>query len=637
MKKKKLGLLPQALRETPLNKYEWTIEGELHESILIINAYYKNNDMPNYRQFISKTEYITQDLQSTNPVWRTGRLAHYIDNYWWDRNRNGVYASDKHKVIITDYIGVKDNFVMNAINKYQNDLLFAETARKEKIITDPIDKLMEKEIKELPPDLDKWLEDDVFIKSRYIYYKYEPKVNLKGYCTHCKTDVTIYKPKHNQSGICPNCGSTIICKSIGKSTKVEDKKTITVLQKTSEGFVARYFDLYKYYGKNYRTAKITSREQYRDFYDNKLNVNPFKYSLFKNKYMRWNRGSASTSWYYNYNVYPHNIEEVTKDTMLKYSALDKLAGNRKDFTFNIDAFIKQYKNGHTITEHCTKVGLFNLARDLINTRDNKINYEERTLKRRLGIEHDDINILIEADVNLNGLNLFKAARKQGKRLTTEQLKEIISKYDIFKIENILKCVPVAKALRYLREQPEYISEKEIIYSDYLESCIKLKQDIKNTFVLFPKDLKMAHDVNVDLVNEMNNRKTYKDHNSKYSAIKKMKNVINELYYLEDNKFLIRAPEDAAEIVKEGQSLHHCVGGGYYSEKMAKGSIAILFLRDKENLDVSYYTLEVDRMTNEVRQIHGYKNMDSDKDRINKFINNFKRLKLGKLSLKQEAS
>lgn len=630
MRKKKLGELPLDKRITPLNDYKWTLEARLTditgESILIINAYFKNNDMPNYRQFISKKEYVTQDLQ-VEPTWRTGRLVHYVNYPYWEREYKGIYASDKFKDIICNYIGIDDNNVMNAINKFQDKLLQSEITRKEKLITDPIDELMAKEIKELPEDWKQWLIDDVFIKSRYIYYIYTGKVNMEGYCTHCNTDVTVYKPKHNQDGICPSCGSKIIYKAAGKSTKLCDRKHVAVLQKTSGGFVIRYFDYYREYGKNYRTTGLTFNETYRDFVDKNLDREIYEYSLYKNKYLRWNKFKYVTYRYSEQNVYPYNIQEIIKDTKLKYSALDKLAGNRKDFTFNIGGVIREYKHEIFILEQLIKVGLYNLARDLISTLGKEINLKERKLNKKLGIEHDDIKILIEADITLRGLNLFKALRKEGKRLNAEQLKEITEHYWTDKIENIFKYVPVVKALRYLRELPAYISEKETIYSDYLESCIKLKQDIKNTFVMFPKDLKKAHDVNVELINEMNNKKKYKEHNSKYAAIKKMKNEINRLFSFQDDNFLIRAPEDAAEIVKEGQSLHHCVGTGHYSERMAKGSIAILFLRDKENPDVSYYTLEIDRRTNEVRQLHGYKNMDSDKDRINKFMKKFKKEKL----------
>jgi len=640
MKKSKLGTIPVSTRTTPLNDYKWTLEAETteitKEKTLIINVYLKNNQDLNYRVFLIKDDYITQDFQSSVPVWRTGRLVHYVIYDWWNRNNKDVYMEEKFKDIVNEFIGKKDDDdAINIISKYQDEILSEITLKKEKRVTDPIDKKME-EIKELPKKFNDWLENDVFIKSRYIYYQYQNKVNMQGYCTHCKKDVTVYKPKHNGNGICPECGSNIIYKSIGKSTKVQDERRAAVFQKTSDGFVVRYFYLCKSYGKNYKNPYMRVDEVYRDFYNKNLHIEAYVYDLFKNKYTRWIRGGEVHYSNAFYNVYPHNINSAIKDTKLKYSEVGALAGNKIDFRFNIDAFIRNYKNGAVYLEHFIKVRLFNLAKDFSNryTNDEDINQSGKNLNAVLGIQNDDLKILRKANVTLDGLRLFKIARKQGKRLTAEQLAEMIELYDVRKFEKILKYAPIIKALRYLREQPDYVSEKEIIYSDYLDSCITLKQDIKNSFVLFPKDLKMAHDVNTELINEIKNKEEYKKHNTKYAAIKRMSKELNNLYYYDDNKFLIRAPEDAAEIVKEGQSLHHCVGGGEYSERMANKSIVILFLRDKQNPQTSYYTLEIDRKTNTIKQCHGYKNQDSDKQRIDSFLKKFKREKLEVLDIKK---
>ncbi len=126
------------------------------------------------------------------------------------------------------------------------------------------------------------------------------------------------------------------------------------------------------------------------------------------------------------------------------------------------------------------------------------------------------------------------------------------------------------------------------------------------------------------------------HNSKYAAIRKLNKELNELYFYEDDNFLIRPPVDAAEIVKEGQSLHHCVGGGGYSEQMSDGKIAILFLRDKQAPDTPYYTIEINRKENRILQCHGYKNKDKDKKRIEPFIRKFKKNVLEKKKEERKA-
>lgn len=633
MKKKKLGELPVKIRDTFRNNAKWTLETEIYdedeEKVLIVNAYKRNNISPDYRVFIRKDQYVTQELSDT-PKWRKGRFVHYVSYEWWNRKKEDIYAEDKYKKIISDFINDKDDDIMQAITRFQDRILGNEIIRIEKLTTDPIDKKMDEEIKDLPADWDKWLEDDVFIKSRYIYYQYDKRVNMKGFCTHCKNDVTVYKPRHNEAGICPVCGCNIIFKSIGKSTQVCDERSVATLQKTSNGFVVRYYRCYKDYHKNYKTAKIAQKEVFRDFYDNNLKIEAYDYSMFKNKYMRWNKSGEIHYGNNEYHLYPYNIKPIIAGTKLEYSEIGMLAGNRIDFKFNVDGYIRDYKNGAMYLEYFVKVGLFNLVRGCINLYPKaKLNTKGKNLNAVLGIQNDDIRILIDADTTVGGLELFKKARKLGKRLTAEQLVEITDNYRTDVFERILKYAPVIRTLKYLKQQN--MNGKDSMYSDYLNTCVTLKQDLKSTFVLFPKDLKEAHDVNVEIINEKSRQEEYKRHNKQYSSIKSMNKELNDLYFYEDKKFFIRAPEEAAEIVKEGQSLHHCVGGGMYSKRMANKEIAILFLRDKENPDKPYYTIEVDRRTNEIRQCHGYRNQDEDKKKIENFIAKFKKDILNKLN------
>jgi hypothetical protein len=641
MHKAILFKLPLPKRITPLNGYKYTLEAEVMEvkgdKLLVINAYFKNNMELNYRIFISNTQYTTLDCQTDEKRWRDGRLINYVSFNWWNEDKLQVFVEKKHHKLITNYLGVQDVNIMNAITRYQDKILSAKILEAEKRITDPIDKRMES-INDLPKDFDEWLLQDVFLQSRYIYYQYEKKVNMKGYCTHCKNNVQVYKPKHNEQGICPECGSKIFYKAIGKSKYVEDERKVAVFQKTEEGFVIRFFEIRKCYYKagdyGYKDPQTYIREIYRDFYDTCLNQDTYNYSMFKNKYMRWNK--CDMHYKSAYHVYPNNVFQCIKDTKLKYSELQKLAGNKLDFKFQIDEFIRRYKEGDIYLEHFIKVGLYNLTRSILYTYKGddfrkEINEKGKNLNAVLGIENDDIKILMEADVSYSGLSLFKKIRNTGKRLNAEQLKEIVENYNESKMDKIFKYAPIFRALKYLRNQPSYVSDPETIYGDYLESCIKLNQDIKNSFVLFPKDLRTAHDINVEIINEKSNKKIYASHNNKYSKIRKLQKKLDELYFFEDDQFLIRAPIDAAEIVKEGQSLHHCVGGGGYSERMAKGEIAILFLRDKQALDIPYYTLEVNRKDNTVWQVHGYKNKDKDIKRIHTFINKFKKNILQKLN------
>lgn len=78
----------------------------------------------------------------------------------------------------------------------------------------------------------------------------------------------------------------------------------------------------------------------------------------------------------------------------------------------------------------------------------------------------------------------------------------------------------------------------------------------------------------------------------------------EKFEYADDNFSIVVPEEMNKITKEGVYLHHCVGG--YISRVAEGRTNILFLRKNENIDIPFFTIEVNNH-NEVIQIHGLYN------------------------------
>jgi hypothetical protein len=77
---------------------------------------------------------------------------------------------------------------------------------------------------------------------------------------------------------------------------------------------------------------------------------------------------------------------------------------------------------------------------------------------------------------------------------------------------------------------------------------------------------------------------------------------------------IVVPEDDRQIINEGKTLHHCVGG--YAERHMSGATTILFLRKEKTPHRSYITIEMcGKQGNDIRQIHGYGNEHKDGKRL----------------------
>lgn len=121
------------------------------------------------------------------------------------------------------------------------------------------------------------------------------------------------------------------------------------------------------------------------------------------------------------------------------------------------------------------------------------------------------------------------------------------------------------------------------YKDYLDMCNKLVYDMKNSFVLYPKDLQKSHD---KVARRMKHKKDAKIKRS-FTAV--YKQLAGQLDFEKDG-FKIVYPSTPDDVIKEGNALHHCVGS--YTERVAGGECVILFLRKCSDEAKPFYTVEV---------------------------------------------
>lgn len=121
-----------------------------------------------------------------------------------------------------------------------------------------------------------------------------------------------------------------------------------------------------------------------------------------------------------------------------------------------------------------------------------------------------------------------------------------------------------------------------IWKDYICFCRELGYDLKNSFVLFPKDLLVAHKLAYqDVLNRREQERRKKIQQEERRAKRLLKKYRN-LYAWKDNRFAVVVPKDLLEIKEEGHTLHHCVAT--YTSRVADGTSIILFVRDLQSPD-----------------------------------------------------
>ena len=116
-------------------------------------------------------------------------------------------------------------------------------------------------------------------------------------------------------------------------------------------------------------------------------------------------------------------------------------------------------------------------------------------------------------------------------------------------------------------------------------------------------------------NKEQNEKRIRAMREKYPDIERKYKKYRIQYSYETEELLIRPAESAAEIITEGQLLHHCVGNETYIKEHNAGKRLILFLRKKELPDVPYITMEIDTQTRRILQWYGANDRKPDADHI----------------------
>lgn len=113
-----------------------------------------------------------------------------------------------------------------------------------------------------------------------------------------------------------------------------------------------------------------------------------------------------------------------------------------------------------------------------------------------------------------------------------------------------------------------------------------------------RDLEWMHNQYTDIANAQRYNNLKKD--GRWDKFNKKR---IEKYEKIGDEFEIIVPREPKDIINEGASLNHCVGG--YLESVASGYKTILFLRKVSEPDKSFYTIEVGNSN--IIQIHGNHN------------------------------
>ena len=492
----------------------------------------------------------------------------------------------------------------------------------------------------LPRDLKGFIHREVM--PQYIFYDYQRKAPGHAYCTACRHEVRIAAAKHNTSGLCPRCKKKITFKCRGRRGRIFDRETVQVLQKAEgNGLVLRIIKVYRSFADSDIPNHFEIWENARQFItlssSGQCSVDAYYYH-YKAGYdlTPWCNGYRPVfdRWKYNFTadmsgvLYQRNLSDTLKDTPWAYSQLEAFSGiaSFSGVATFLSAYIKRPK-----IEHLIKMKFYRLVSGIIYggysySALQAINFNGENMRAILGIDRPYFPLLRELNPSIDQLHLIRQLLQADHKPSTEQIKWFIAS----KISNadaakeLLAHMSVHKLQRYVEQQfaPEdeaalkrvdYYKMNTLItdYHDYLCMCKELQYDVKNSFILFPRELKAAHD---SVAKTLKDKRTAEHE----KAIAGSFDEWQKRYQYQSKELMMIPPHSAKEIVDEGAALHHCVR--LYVKNVAEKKSVILFVRSVDEPDKSLCTVEV--KDGQVTQARGFDN-EEPPAQITAFIEQWK--------------
>lgn len=308
----------------------------------------------------------------------------------------------------------------------------------------------------------------------------------------------------------------------------------------------------------------------------------------------------------------YNIEALSS-TCLRYSGIrEYYKGKGKESIVRYaDTYIRFPE-----MELLVKKGLVLLAEETIKKRKTQMK-PGKTVYERLGIRQNRVAQLVEAKGDPELLELFRLEAKTGQQWADELLPDI-RKLGFIELSYALRYMTAARYVKYITENGKGNQNR---YYDYLRMKAAAGYDMTDSITLFPKDLAEAHARITLEINEKKNEERMIKKNEEFPEIEQSYQKLCRKYEYKKDGFYIRPASSAAEIIREGTALHHCVGASdTYMSRHAKGTSYILVLRKLSAPDVPYCTVEI--AGNRIRQWYQAYDKKPDAKDIQPWLNKY---------------
>ena len=264
-------------------------------------------------------------------------------------------------------------------------------------------------------------------------------------------------------------------------------------------------------------------------------------------------------------------------------------------------------------EMMAKTGLRKPILDLLRFRRKNAKYMDWNapdIRDAFHLDKREIREFLTDCAEIECLPSYRKLKEAGMPVTFRELRQI---YHVFGLTWMERCVEymIRYSLTWTRLEHYLTKEYKASHAyaqvvfvewwcDYINAAEQLGLDLHNDIYLLPRDLQRRHDERTAALMSIEEREA--DAASRERERARYAELAGR-YAFSDERYLIRPPVSASEIVHEGKELRHCVGG--YAARHVAGVATILFLRDRKCPDVPLVTIEMDG--DRIVQIHGFEN------------------------------
>ena len=314
--------------------------------------------------------------------------------------------------------------------------------------------------------------------------------------------------------------------------------------------------------------------------------------------------------YYDPIAFVVNKKYALKFDAFKYSAVDKYPYAA------VLKYLRIYEQ-YPQAEYFVKIGLQHLAtnKTLLKKAAKDKSFRKWLIRNAKLIRNEHGNYPY-----FSAKTIFAAYKEKmpilGKHALEQKTKELQHNHNY--TQTISKIIPIneiSKFLDYIAKQSTDLSS----YADYVKACEFIGLDMSLPKNRYPHDFMRWHDIRID---EYHTAKALKDEEERKALYGKFKDVANKYLALQremKESFVVVIAKSPAELVREGDVLHHCVGRMNYDQRFAREESLIFFVRNADEPDVPFVTLEYSLKSKRVLQCYGEHDHKPDES-VLEFVN-----------------